>query len=248
MNVLVRLPEFFRGEIQLADLIKTWEEFYGKDFHYSALVIYGLCFYYLSKHYEKYGIVGSRNVAYSAAWTWLSIGIFELYWMASYSYFQGQPWVLKLQFPQLRIIIQNIIGMFTAGGLTVLYCYVDSCVLNKKGDVVGRLWRFNWNKITWFLVAASIISAVFWWFYPGYVERFSVTYETGETWTNSDRFPQTLYTIDVNPQDSINAGVWYWKENDLVHGWNTLVKVLFTLCLFNIGRVKFAGRIKFEMA
>lgn len=238
MHVLVNIPNFVLGRITVDGLVKVWVDMYGKDFHYSALVIYGFCFYFLSKHFEKFNIRGSKNIAFASVLTWLSIGIFELYWMASFSFFQGQTWVLRLQMPQLRIIIQNIFVMFVAGGLGALYMYAESCKFNKKGDIIGRLWRFNWGKLSVLLVGLSVGLALFWWYYPGYVETFSVTYETGEVWTNNRLFPQTLYTVDVNPSDSINAGVWFWVENDLIHGLNTLVKILFTLTIFNIGRIR----------
>jgi len=247
LQVIIKLPEYFSGELQLADLVAVWENYYGKEFHYSAVVIYGLCFYYLSKHFEKLGTRGSRNVAYTSCLTWLSIGVFELYWMGSFSFFQGQTWVLKLEMPQLRIILQNIIGMLSAGGLGVFYMYVESYQYNpmhvlflkpRQWVSTGRKWRFNWNWLTYLLIAASVATAVLWWFYPGPVELLTVEYETGQVWTNSHRFPQTLYTIDVNPNDGINAGIWHYIENDFIHGLNTLVKIFFTLAIFNIGRIK----------
>lgn len=236
--VLEQVPNFLLGRITLDGLVSIWNGMYGKNFHYSALVIYGLCFYFLSRHFERFNIKGSKNVAFAAVLTWLSIGVFELYWMASFSYFQGQTWVLQLQMPQLRIIIQNVFVMLGAGGLGVLYMFTESFKLDEKGDVKGRFWRFNWGKLTVLLLALSVGLAVFWWVYPGSVETLSVTYETGEVWRSSPMFPQTLYTVDVNPSDSLNAGVWFWVENDLVHGLNTLVKILFTLTIFNIGRIK----------
>ncbi len=128
--------------------------------------------------------------------------------------------------------------MLVAGGLTALYMVADSCIFDKNDDVVGRKWTFNWNLLSFALIGVTAAASVTWWFYPWHVDTFSVAYETGEVWRSSRLFPQTLYTIDLNPHDNINAGEWHYMPNDLVHGWNTLVKVLFTLCVFNIGLVK----------
>ncbi len=238
MMTLYNLPNYLAGHMTLADLTQVWNNAYGKEFHYSAVVIYGVAFYVLSKHFQKQGITGSKNVAYACGLTWVSIGLFELYWMASFAYFQAQPWVLTPAWPQLRILIQNLGCFLLGGGFVLLYMWVDSYILDAAGEPIGRRWHFNWSLVSTLLVLSAIGTAVVWWNYPFQSTQISVTYETGEVWTSSPQFPQTLYTIDVNPHDSLNAGVWFWVENNLLHAWNTLVKVFFTLTFVSVGWIK----------
>jgi len=162
--------------------------------------------------------------------------------MGSFAYFQHQPWVMTPKMPQLRIHMQNI-AFLSVGILGVLHMYVNGFVMKGK-EILGRNYCFNCNWKASILVVLSVWSALFWWFYPLQVERFSVTLDTGEVWTNSRHFPQTLYTIDLDPTDSVNAGVWYWKENNLIHGWNTLVKIFWTLTVLYIGKIKILGSEK----
>ena len=232
------VPNFVLGKASFADLHVIYNNFYGKEMHYSAFVIYGLMFWALSRHFDKnLGITKSKNIAYACSLTFLSVAIFEWFWMLSFATFQRQPWVITPKWPQLRIHLQNF-AFSTVGVLGVVYMWADSYVLNDKAEVVKRLYKFRLNKIALFLIGLSVFGALFWWFYPFPVERFAVELETGETWVNSNRFPQTLYTIDLDPTDSVNAGVWFHKGNDLVHLVNTLVKAIWTFTIFYVGRVK----------
>ena len=239
ITLLYRLPEFLLGKIDWNTLFQeTWVVNYGKEFHYSAILIYGLMYWGLSRHFEmNFGIVKSKNVAYSCALTFLSIGLFEFYWMLSYAHFQQQPWVITLRLPQLRIILQNIMFLLVCS-MGVLYMWLDSYILNSAGDVVGKRYHLRFDKITLLLASLSIVTALIWWYYPGYVEQISVQLENGVVWQNSSHFPQTLYTINLNPSGDVNAGVWFFVENNLVHGLNTLVKAFWTLTIFYIGWIK----------
>lgn len=233
-----QVPQLLSGEITFAAWTQIWHDHYGKEMHYSAFLIYGLMYWALSRHLDcNFGIVKSKNVAYSAGLTLLSVALFEWYWILSYAHFQNQSWVATLRMPQFRIILQNILFIIL-GGLAVLYMYLDSFMLDKASKIIGRIYKFRVDKITLGLVALSVSLAALWWYYPFYVERIRVPLETGEVWTNANRFPQTLYTIDLNPTDSVNAGVWYFVENNWVHGLNTLVKVVWTLTIFYFGMVK----------
>jgi len=231
------LPAYVMGKANWNDLTNIYNLYYGKEMHYSAFVIYGLMYWFLSRHFDKnLDIKGSKNVAYACSLTFLSVAIFEFYWMGSFAYFQHQPWVMTPKMPQLRIHMQNI-AFLSVGILGVLHMYVNGFVMKGK-EIIGRNYSFNWNWKAWLLIGLSVGSALLWWFYPWHVQRFSVKLETGEVWTNSQQFPQTLYTIDLDPTDHVNAGVWYWKENNLIHGWNTLVKIFWTLTVLYIGMVK----------
>jgi len=149
ITLLYRLPEFFLGKITFDVLWQeTWVANYGKEFHYSAILIYGLMYWDLSRHFENnFGIVKSKNVAYSCALTFLSIGLFEFYWMFSYAHFQNQPWVVTFKWPQARIILQNIMFLLV-GFMGVLYMWLDSYILDKDNKVIGKRYHLRFDKFT----------------------------------------------------------------------------------------------------
>jgi len=232
------IPNFIVGKASLNDLHVIYDSYYGREMHYSAFVIYGLMYWALSRHFNKnLGITKSRNIAYTCSLTFLSIAIFEFFWMYSYATFQHQAWVITPKWPQLRIQLQNILFV-TIGVLGVLYMWLDSHVYNTVKKGYDRIFTFRWDLYAICLVCLSVLLAVSWINYTGYVEKISVPLETGEVWTNSGNFPQTLYTVDLNPNDNVNAGVWFYVGNDLIHGLNTLVKVVWTLTILYVGLVK----------
>jgi len=116
--------------------------------------------------------------------------------------------------------------------------WADSFILDAKGKVVRRLYRFRLDKKALLLIGVTVSLALLWVYYPFYVKKISVPLETGEVWVNSQQFPQTLYTVDLDPTDNVNAGVWFFIENNWVHGLNTLVKVMLSLSVFYVGMVK----------
>lgn len=237
IHPLYSIPQLLTNQISTNEWTNLYFEQYGREMHWSAFVIYGLCFWGLSRHYDKHlNIQKSKNVAYAMSLTLFAVAVFEFYWMFSFAHFQNQAWVITPRLPQLRIHLQNL-AFLMVGGLAILYIFLDSFIL-KGNKIIGRHYTFNWNWKALALVGLSIGSAVFWWNYPFQVERFSVVLETGEVWSNTNRFPQTLYTIDLNPNDNVNAGVWFWMENNLVHAVNTLVKVFWTLSVFYVGRLR----------
>lgn len=233
------VPAFIMGNASLADLINMYNLYYGKEMHYSAFVIYGLMFYFLSRHYKIKGITGSKNMAYAAGLTFLSVAIFEFYWIYNFSYWQRQPWVSTWAFPQLRILLQNT-AFLVVGVLAVLYMWADSYDL--QGDIIkGRFYSFRLDAKALFLICLTVCAAYYWINYPFPVEKISVPVQTVngvEYWTNSQNFPQTLYTIDTDLTDTVNAGVWHYVKNDLVHGVNTLVKIILTLAVCYMGAIR----------
>jgi len=230
------VPSFLMGKASFNDLHIIYDSFYGKEMHYSAFVIYGLMFWALSRHFNRnLGITKSKNIAYSVSLTFLSVAMFEFFWIWGFATFQNQPWVITPRFPQLRIHIQNFMFL-TVGVLGTLYMWVDSHVKIKNG--YKRIFKFRWDITTVCLIGASITIALFWITYPGYVEKISVPLSNGEVWTNTNNFPQTLYTVDLNPTDNVNAGTWFFVGNDLIHGLNTLVKAVWTFTFLYIGLVK----------
>jgi len=231
------VPAWIQGSASLQDLAAIYNLYYGKEMHYSAFVIYFGLFYFLSLSWEKAGVIKSKNIVFSSAGMLLSIAVFEWFWILGFATFQNQPWVCTWRFPQMKILLQNLFFSL-AGGITVLYMLTERWHW-KDREQLGRAYFFRLKSwAPWLLFAASIMAALFWIYYPFHVELLSVELETGEIWMSSRLFPQTLYTVDISPQDGINAGVWYWIENDLIHAVNTGVKVLWALTTYYVFRVR----------
>jgi hypothetical protein len=245
LNPLVELlPQLIDGKLTLSafpsQFIARYNYYYGLEMHYSAFVFYGLLFVFLSKHYEKFGIVKSKNIAYATAITCLSIGLFELYWVYSFVFWQNQPWVASWTMPQLRIILQNLVAFPAVGVIGVLYMWADSYILEKK-QIVGRRYRFRWDWIAVALIGLSIALAVLWWYYPWPTQQITVNIATPNgswLWTSSVRYPQTLYTVDANLMDNVAAGIRVYVPNDAVHGLNTLVKLVWTVTVGYIALIR----------
>lgn len=87
------------------------------------------------------------------------------------------------------------------------------------------------------LIFLSVALALLWIFYPWPVQQISVTLKDGTVWHSSPLFPQTLYTIKTDPASPVNAGEWFWVEDNYVHAINTLVKIIWALAVFYIGSV-----------
>lgn len=228
----------------MAKMISTYNYYYGKEMHYSAFVIYVLMFYGLSKHFQKIGIVKTKNLCYSFGVMFLAIAIFEFFWMGSFAYFQNQYWTITLAMPQLRIILQDL-GFLLLGIPVVLYIYADSFNLKQvwnKGkidwEITGRKYKLNVGWTSLALIALSIASIYFWIHYPFYVQTFSVTLKNGQIWQSSRLFPQTLYTIKLDPNGSLNAGEWFWIQNDAIHATNTIVKAIMALTVYSFFKVR----------
>lgn len=228
-------PQLIAGES--VDLLGIYNSYYGKEMHYSAFVVYGLLYFFMSRSFEKAGILGTKNMVYSFAVMFFSISVFEWFWIICFGVFQNQPWAFTWAFPQMKILIQNS-GFFLAGILTSIYMFTDRFHY-EKGQPTSRRFFFNWkNWKLWAVLSATIATSLIWIYYPWDVQLFTVVLDHGEIWSSSRMFPQTLYTIDLNPLDAVNAGDWFWIENNLIHGWNTLVKFLFSISTYYIFRVK----------
>jgi len=254
IHVLYQLPAYFQGRASWADLIQTFNFYYGKEMHYSAFVIYGVMFWALSVHMDQgliywlknlwghadslgqaesgLGIRKSKNIVYATCLTLLAGGSFEFFWIFSFAFFQGQPWVGQFHGPQLRILTQNLIFVW-AGIMGVFYMWADSYVLSPEGVITGRRWRFNWSRWSWLIILLAVSTIILWWFYPGQAAQVTVTLNNGQVWRSSPFFPQTLYTIELTP--GTGSGSWFWIQDDLVHGLNTFVKVLMTLAFAWVG-------------
>ncbi len=208
-------------------IIFAYSDAYGKYLHWSALVIYGAVFYFLSKYlHDKLDVVNCENICISAGLTLFAVSVFEFWWMGSYYYFQNQSWILNPRFPQLRIHIQNI--AFMGVGLLIL------------GGLDWRKVKLNFERKTWAYLIVTIGLMVFWWGY-GYwlpVQQFSINVLGYGTWTNSIHFPQTVYTVDLNVLDNLAVGEQYYIENNLIHLVNVVTKVFLTLFTYNLFKLK----------
>ncbi len=236
-TLYVGVPGFLQGTKTLQDLVVMYHSFYGKEMHYSALVIYFSLFYFMSRSWEAAGVVKTKNIVFSFAGMFLSIAVFEWFWIYSFGVFQNQPWVYSWQFPQARILFQNF-GFTLIGSLTCLYMLTERWHWN--GRIQGeRAYYFDarsWKL--WLFVGLSVAAALFWIYYPGYIQPISVNIADGTVWSNSRMFPQTLYTVDLVPFDGDNSGMWYYVENNAIHAVNTIVKFLWAATGYYVFKVK----------
>lgn len=222
-------------------MIDVYGSLYGKEMHYSAFVIYFLLFWGSSKTWEKAGIIKSKNLIFSFAGMFLAIGIFEWFWMLGFAYFQNQPWVITWKMPQMKILLQNT-GFCIAGGLACVFMLTERWHWN--GKIQGeRAYYFDIKSwLLWLFVGLSVASVLFWIYYPGPVTQISVLLANGQVWHSSRLFPQTLYTVDTNPLGNVNAGVWFWVQNDAIHAVNTIVKAIWAATVFLLFRVRAPGK------
>lgn len=183
------------------------------------------------------GITRSRNLAYATCLTALAVGSFEFFWIGSFAYFQNQPWIVSWQWPQLRILTQNL-AFVMVGLMGVVYLWADSFILGADNSVLGRRYKFNldWRTAGLIMLTAGLV--LLWWFYPWPTPQVQVQLANGAIWTSSPRFPQTLYTIKTDPASPFNAGSWFWIQNDAVHTLNTLVKILWTMAIVSAGMIR----------
>lgn len=266
--VIVAIPDFILGKLSFDDLSVIYAEQYGKGMHYSAWVIYGLMYWGLSKYYdEELGLRGSRNVSLAMSFTLLSIAFFETFWHYSFAIFQGQTWIITWQFPQFKILFQNI-SFFVLGFLMILLfslnekrCYSlpgkwkvyeklkpfkfpYPAIRGESLDILPKTnfpqLRFSFNRWTLLFLILSLTSIYVWYNYGDFfpVETLRVDVVGFGVWESSPNFPQTVYTIETDLTDNINAGDQFFVENDLLHGVNTLCKVFLTFLSYSIGRVK----------
>lgn len=210
-------------------VIEGWNWSYGKTMHWSAFTIYGLLYWTTSWHFEKeLGFTKTKNSAFSLAFTLFNIGVFEWAWMYGYAFFHDQWWSVTWRMPQFRIIIQNV-GFTFVGLSTLILFWIQGLVHDEKGNVIGKIYSFKPSGAFILFSLLTIASSALWVYYPWAVKPVETYVEGYGNWTNSKLFPQTLYTVDTNLLDDVNAGEWFYVEDDLVHLMNTGVKYLLSL-------------------
>jgi len=193
---------------------------YGKSLHFSAFVIYGFLFYGISYYFEKLGLKGSKNVFYSACLSVFNIGVFEIWYMGMFATFQMNRSLTEWFFSDFWEIPVVMNFMFVVLGVVTLFSfYVDSFKLNDN-KVVGRLYKFQLNYLTVWLIQISVCLALFWIIYPGHIETISIN-----GWQSSRFFPQTHYAY-VNSE--------LYVQNNLLHLVNLIVKAMFAFTQFYI--------------
>ena len=201
------------------DVYAAYTYSYGKEMHWSAFVIYGFLYVAVSQHLASLGVAKTRNTVYSASFSLGAIAVFELFWMWGFATFQNQGWVLKPAFPQLRIHVQNA-GFLLVAALSWVKMWAESDVQNP------RPYRWKSSMVLVSAVVVAVAAACVWVYYPFPVQSVEADIVGFGRWVNSSRFPQTLYTLDLNVLDSDNCGVWFYVEDNVVHLVNTVVKVL----------------------
>lgn len=230
-----------------SDVITITQYRYGIGTHLSAALIYGIMFYAISKYYETQNIKGSLNLTMSFLITAFSVSIFEFSWMASYYIAQQQFWVLIPLTKQASILYQNL--AFLLGGLVFIFFVKAS-----------PNFRLRINKKLGILILLSSLLWALWYFYPFPQQQLHVnlTDITGETfsitptftsnigwngtfWNSYPNFPQTMYTINMNPQNPVGYGTPFFVEDNFVHTVNLIAKIVFAYTIFYFGKVKRIG-------
>jgi len=161
---------------------------YGRSFHFSSYVIYGILFYALSRLFERLNLKGSKNVCYSTFLVLFNIGVFEIWYMASFAHYQMKrnltEWFITDFFA--TPVIMNILFL-VLGSLTILAVWLDSFTLN-SGKIVGRNFRFSPDKKLIIPLLLCLASISLWIYFPLPVEQATLA-----DWTSSTLFPQTHY-------------------------------------------------------
>lgn len=206
-------------------MIQIYNQYYGLGTHWSASVIYAALFIGISKHLsDKLAVRNSLNLCLTTGFVGLSIATFEFTWMINYAYWQHQPWVVTAQWPQLRIILQDI--LFAMPGIITL------SALNWKE------YRLNINRKTELLLLSTEFLFLLWWFYPFPVHQLTIALQDGSIWRSTQNFPQTMYTIDMNPTDALAVGEMFHADDPAVHLVNNLAKISMTTFFYSIFKIQ----------
>lgn len=209
--------QLITGQVGFWALWAESQKYYGVGNHWSAPVIYGSLWVLTSKYYERQGVVKSMNFCVTTALSLASIGTFELIWNSFYAFYQNQPWTITYM-PKQEANLSSFISFVLVGILVCIYLYMD-----------GYKPRIDRRLTVLLLVTVSIWAL--WINYPLPVGDLEVQLDDGSTWTNSPRFPQTFYAIDMYPGDGVAVGEPYHVNDDMVHLVNTFTKIISTATL-----------------
>lgn len=204
---VVSLPKLVSGEMSLEQFWLFGYQVYGRTFHFSSYIIYGVLYVFVSKHLEKLGLIHSLNVFVSGALVFLNVTVFELWYMGSFAVFQMQRCLTEWFLSDI-LFLQQYFGFLALGvwGVYSVY-YMATHYLSVTYDVL------SWKTVIvlWFLMMGILL----WYYYPFSVETVSL-----HGWTSTNFFPQTHYAY-------VNSEVYV--RNDMLHAVNVSVKSLFAL-------------------
>lgn len=229
-SLTIHFPNLLLGKINFNEFVSHYWNNYGLGVHWSAPVIYSLLFIGISKRLSDIdiGVIKSENVAVTTGFVGMSIAVFEFFWLGSYYFFQDQHWVLSLGLYQGRILFQNMVFLIPA--------LVIIIGLNREE------YKFNLELKTWMYLGITL-SLVFVWINYGLyfpINQLSVPvngYKDG-VWVSSLRFPQTLYTVDINLMDNVSVGEMFFVPNDAIHLLNNLSKIFMSLFFYSLFKLK----------
>lgn len=202
------IPALLRGSMSFGEWVDDAMVLYGRTFHFSAFVTYGLLFVGLSGHLARLGVVRSRNIFYSIFLVALNVSCFELIWMSFFTKFQMDRNLLEWLHTDWWFLGQWFAILFL-GILGLVAVYVDSF----KG--LFRLYRLKWSFKPFFWLGLTVGLWFLWVYYP-----FPVIQVSYDGWTSSLLFPQTFYAYKIGQM---------YLQNDLLHALNVLVKGLFAV-------------------
>jgi len=211
------------GQVSLETVITQSNAYYGVGNHLSAPVIYGLCFYFLSEHFELIGIRRSYNFLATTLLSLGNIGFFEIAWNQIYSRVHNQWWASSFIWKQGVNTIQ-FISWAVISLVVLLYLVIDK-------------YQLNLSKTTISLFVISIILWTVWVYYPYETTTLHITTEAG-VWSNSQMFPQTFYAIDINPLDNYAIGTPFYAPNTLVHLLNVITKIFTASAFLSLAMVR----------
>lgn len=210
-EAIKNLPQLLNAQITVQEWINIGYSVYGRSFHFSSYIIYGLLFFGCTKLLHRLNIRQSRNVVYSGCLTVLNIAVFEWFYMGTFAIFQSgrnliEWFITDLWFLQqyLLVLILGIIG------LTLFI--VESHQTNP------RSFKFHPNTTMFIPLVLTVAMFLTWINYPFISKQVSIG-----TWTSSHLFPQTHYAY-------INAELYV--KNNVLHTVNLLVKTLFAVTQF----------------
>jgi len=189
-------------------LLAEMASVYGIGDHWSAPVIYGICFIALSFYLERAGVVRSLNFFVSTGLSLGNIGFFELIWNRLYSWLQGQPWTFSFIIPQQ---IRNLSFFIVFVGLGILSFLI----------LRGLGYRIALTKTKAILILVATGLWLLWVFYPLPISYVTVPTTWG-LWTNVNLFPQTFYAVQISP----GITVPFYAPNDLLHLLNVVCKAV----------------------
>ena len=205
------IPSLLNGSMVFSEWVADAYVLYGRTFHFSAFVTYGLLYVGLSSHLDTLGIVRSRNVFYSVFLVALNISCFELLYMGCFAKFQMNRRILEWLVSDWWFLCQWFL-ILLLGVLGWVAIWSESFIFIKD-KFVKRSFRLKLRLKDFAFPILTISLWILWVYYPFHVEQLNF-----DGWTSNLLFPQTHYAY--------KSGILY-LENNLLHALNVFTKFLF---------------------